>query len=190
MNNSTKKKTYKTILIILSLLLLILPAITTFNEILTSIVMRIELYRLIQNFIVPFQAKMITVVLRIFQISAFPTSTGINIGSTTTLGNHITISWNCIGWQSFILLIITLITGLQGPYKLSSRLQTILIGTLGTFLMNIIRISLVVIFAHFLGKTAGIIFHDYFSTIITIAWLFLFWWFTFNFVLVHQGSQS
>ena len=49
--------------------------------------------------------------------------------------------------------------------------------------MNITRISLVVLIANSISRAAGIIFHDYFSTLMTVAWLFLFWWFSFSFVL-------
>lgn len=180
-----EKKTFQTIFIITSIILITLPAITTFNEILTSIVMKIHFYRVIQEFIVPIQAKMIVVVIGLFGIRAVPTPLGVNIGTVQTL-NHITISWNCIGWQSFLLFILTLMTGLQGPYTLYSKMQTVLIGFLGTFLMNITRISLIVLIAQFINQTAGVIFHDYFSTIMTIAWLFFFWWFSFTYVLERK----
>lgn len=183
-----EKSTFKIILAVLAIALLLLPAITTFNEFLTRVVMRIELYRLIQNFIVPIEAKMVVVVLRVFGISAFPTPTSINIGSLRTIGNSVTISWNCIGWQSFILLCITFFTGLQGSYQILGKIQTILIGVLGTFLMNILRISFVVIIAHRISPMAGLIFHDYFSTLMIILWLLFFWWFSYTFVLTREGQ--
>ncbi len=182
-----EKKTFKTIFIITTVLLITLPAVTTFNEILTSIVMKIQFYRVIQEFIVPIQAKMIVVVIGLFGIKAIPTPLGVNIGTIQTI-NHVTISWNCIGWQSFLLFVLTLITGLQGPYTRYSKAQTILIGFLGTFLMNITRISLVVLMTQFISKTAGIIFHDYFSTAMTVAWLFFFWWFSFTYVLERKDQ--
>lgn len=185
----TPKRTFKLIFLFTTILLLVLPAITTFNELLTSLVMRIEVYRYIQNLIVPLQARMITVVVRLFGISASATATGVLIGaSTNTVGNQVTIAWNCIGWQSFILFAITLATGLQGPYTLVSRFQTIAIGILGTFLVNITRISLVVLVAHYISRPAGVIFHDYFSTAMTVSWLFLFWWFAFAYVLEKPKS--
>jgi exosortase/archaeosortase family protein len=178
-----EKATFKLLLVILALALLFLPLVTTFNEFLTRVVMNFKLYRLIQNFIVPFEAKMVTVVLRAVRIPAFPTPASVNIGQPTTIGNSIAISWNCIGWQSFILLVITLITGLQGPYHPWTKIQTILIGFLGTFLLNIFRISFVVILAYRLSQTAALIFHDYFSTVLIVLWLFFFWWFAYTFVL-------
>lgn len=149
--------------------------------------MKIQFYRVIQELIVPLQAKMIVVVIGLFGIKAVPTPLGVNIGTVQTL-NHVTISWNCIGWQSFLLFVLTLLTGLQGPYTRYSKAQTILIGFLGTFLMNITRISLVVLIAQFISTTAGVVFHDYFSTMMTIAWLFFFWWFSFTYVLEREDE--
>jgi len=150
--------------------------------------MEVKLYRLIQNMIVPTETKMVTVILRGVGIPAFPTLTSVNIGKLTTIGNNVTISWNCIGWQSFILLVITLVTGLQGSYKLYGKIQTIIIGVLGTFLLNILRVSLVVIIAYRISPVLATIFHDYFSTLFIIMWLFFFWWFSYTFVLEQEGE--
>lgn len=183
-NNSTsfrERSTFQTLFLLLAAILLILPLITTFNEFLTSVVMKIKLYRLIQEFIVPSQVKMITVILRLLGIEAYPGLVTVSFGKA--VGQVVEISWNCIGWQSVVLLIISLFTGLQGPYRLYTKLQTILIGFLGTFLVNIVRITIVIIITYYFGRLPGMIFHDYFSTIMIIAWLFFFWWFSFKFVL-------
>lgn len=185
-----EKSTFKLLFIVLALALLVLPLVTTFNEFLTRIVMKIEIYRVIQDFIVPLEAKWVTVFLRLVGIETMPTLTGIQIGKLTTLGNHVTISWNCIGWQSFILVLITLVTGLQGSYRAFSKIQTMLIGILGTFLVNIVRISLVVIISYRINPVAAIVFHDYFSTLFTIFWLFLFWWFSYNYILERRGEYQ
>ena len=181
-----EKKTFKLIFSITAVILLILPFITTFNALLTTAVMQVKLYRILQDFIVPIQAKMITTIIGLFGISAFPTPVGVHIGKMQELSSSVTISWNCIGWQSFILFLLTLLTGLQGPYTVYSKMQTVLIGFLGTFLMNITRISIVVLLAHFINQTTATIFHDYFSTLMTIVWLFFFWWFSFTYVLERK----
>lgn len=185
---SSHKSTFSMLFMILAVMLLVLPAIITFNEVLTSLVMNFGVYKWLQLGVVPYEAKVIVVILRLFGISAYPTSIGINLGNGHTLGANVYLSWNCLGWQSFFLFLITLVTGLQGSYTLYSRIQTILIGFLGTFLMNILRISLVVVIAQFIGSQAAVIFHDYFSVLVTIAWLFVFWWFSFKYVLEKQES--
>lgn len=185
-----EKSTFRLLFVILSIALLLLPLVTTFNEFLTRVVMEVEIYRLIQNFIVPIEAKMVAVILRAIRIPAFPTLTSVKIGKLTTIGNNVTISWNCIGWQSFILLVITLVTGLQGSYQLWTKIQTIIIGVLGTFLFNILRVSLVIIIAHRVSSLAAIIFHDYLSTFLIILWLFTFWWFVYTYVLEKTGEYG
>lgn len=179
-----EQSTFKTLFLLLAAILLILPFITTFNEFLTTVVMKIQFYRVIQDFVVPYQVKMITVILRLLGIPAQPGLVTISFGRA--IGQSVEISWNCIGWQSLILLLISLFTGLQGPYRLYSKLQTVLIGFLGTFLMNLIRVTLVILVTYYFGRLPGMIFHDYFSTIMIIAWLFIFWWFSFSFVLERK----
>lgn len=181
----SEKSTFKTLFLILAVILLILPFVTTFNEFLTTVVMKIKFYRFIQDIIVPYQVKMITVILSLFGITAYPGLKTVSVGRA--IGSSFEISWNCIGWQSLILLLISLFTGLQGPYAIYTKLQTVIIGFLGTFLVNIIRISLVIIIAYYFGRVAGMVFHDYFSTIIIVAWLFFFWWFSFGYVLERKG---
>lgn len=183
----SEKSTFKTLFLVLAVILLILPFITTFNEFLTSVVMKIRFYRIIQDFIVPYQVKMITSVLRLFGVTAYPGLVTISFGRA--IGQSVEISWNCIGWQSIVLLAISLFTGLQGPYKIATKIQTVIIGFIGTFLINIIRITIVILITYHVGKVAGMIFHDYFSTIMIIAWLFFFWWFSYNFVLERKPEM-
>lgn len=96
------------------------------------------------------------------------------------------ISWNCIGWQGFILFLVTLVTGLQGPYTWPSRLQCLVLGAVGAFTMNLVRIVLVAVVAFFLGRTPAIFFHDYASTLLTIGWLITFWFCAFTLILEEK----
>jgi len=75
------------------------------------------------------------------------------------------------------------LVGLKGPYTSISKLETVVFGFLGTFLMNIIRM---VFTAALVGWWRGlfvILFHNYFSTFLTILWLFFFWWFSYAYIL-------
>ena len=185
---SMEMSAFRTLFFLLASVLLILPFITTFNEFLTSVVMKIEAYRLLQNFVVPSQVKMITVILRLLGIEAYPGLVTVSFGKA--VGQVVEISWNCIGWQSVILLLISLFTGLQGPYKIYSKFQTVVIGFFGTFLVNLIRVTLVILITYYFGRLPGMIFHDYFSTIMIIAWLFIFWWFSFSYVLEKKEEVT
>jgi len=73
--------------------------------------------------------------------------------------------------------------GLRGQYSNLSKLQAVLLGIAGTFLLNIFRI---VFTAALVGWWRGlfvILFHNYFSAFLTIVWLIFFWWFSYSFVL-------
>lgn len=176
------RPTYQLILILASVILLILPFITTFNEFLTTIVMRLGLDTVLQGWVVPTQVRMIAVILRLFGIYATVSQTSLYLakGSGTL---PVYISWNCVGWQSFILFAITLITGLQGPYTRRSKVETVILGFLGTFLVNLLRISVVCVVAYYVGQLPAVIFHDYGGTILILLWLFAFWYLAHGYLL-------
>jgi hypothetical protein len=46
---------------------------------------------------------------------------------------------------------------------------------LGTLLVNLIRVSVVCVLAASVGRTPALIFHDYGGTLMTVGWLFAFW---------------
>lgn len=176
------KKTYLYILIVLCVMLLILPFITTFNEFLTKLVETSQAYKLIQNYIVPFQVRMVSLILKPFGLESEVTRDSL-VFTKTANPIFVYISWNCIGWQSFVLLLISFITGLQGKYQFISKIYCIFGGILGTFWVNLLRITVVALVAYFFGQAPAIIFHDYFSTFLIIGWLLLFWKISFNYLL-------
>ncbi|HKZ34883.1 MAG TPA: exosortase/archaeosortase family protein [Patescibacteria group bacterium] len=182
-NPLVEKKTFQSIFLVTVIILMILPFVTTFNEFLTRVVERMTLYRWIENIVVPYESRLIVAVLSLLGIETIPGDTVFSVVKNG-VAQSIRISWNCIGWQSFILFLITLFTGLQGPYSKMSKLETVAIGLLGTFLVNIFRITLVVLVLYAWGQFPAILFHDYASTLLIIVWLFVFWWFSYAYVLV------
>jgi exosortase/archaeosortase family protein len=172
---------YLLLFLSLAVLLMVMPFITTFNEFLTRLAQAAHLDTVIQNFIVPTEAKLIGVVLTPFGIDVVANPRGL-----TANGFPVTISWNCIGWQSLVLLLLTFATGLQGSYTRGSKLEVVVLGLLGTFWLNILRLSLVVMVAVWYGQLPAVIFHDYFSTAIVIGWFFILWWFSYRFVLTPK----
>lgn len=179
---------FSLLFIVLVFLLIFLPFITTFNDILTRFMLQFGWYRKIESLIVPAEIKTIVATLRLINVEA--------IGSATTLSvavngswQKVLISWNCVGWQSIILLVLTFAIGFQGNYKRISKIEAITIGILGTALVNIIRIVLVVLIFKFVGYLPAIIFHNYIANISIIAWLFFYWWFVYSFVLEEKGRN-
>lgn len=184
----SQKHTFTNIFLILVLVLVFMPFVTTFNDLLTRAVMALDGYRFIQNVIVPWEARMVGVILWPFGLR--PAIMGEYLALTAGPQPFlIEIIWNCIGWQSLLFFIITAFVGLQGDrYTNYSKAKALVIGFLGTFLVNLFRIAGVAIAAYFLGQTTATIIHDYASTLIVIAWLFFFWWFSYSFVLEERQN--
>lgn len=180
---SWEKSTFALLFLMVAVLLMVMPFVTTFNDLLTRLVEKVEIYRAIQNFVVPYEVKLISVILNLFGIKTVTSAQAISMAKDGGW-ERAYISWNCVGWQSLILYLVTLFAGLVGPYTKTSKAEVIIIGFLGTFLVNIFRLSLVYLFLYFFGYYVGIlIFHDYISNLMIIAWLFFFWWFSYSFVL-------
>ncbi|OGM27028.1 hypothetical protein A2627_02565 [Candidatus Woesebacteria bacterium RIFCSPHIGHO2_01_FULL_39_28] len=173
----------KNLFIILVFLLMSLPLFTTFNEILTKIAEKSGVYTFLTRSIVPFETRAVSIILKPFGIEGKPTISHLFIkrpdGSTT----GIYFSWNCLGWQSAILLLLTLFTGLSGNHPVGRKIETILLGLSGTFLINLVRISFVTVIAYYFGQIPATVVHDYGGTLFTVAWFFFYWWFSYKFIL-------
>lgn len=98
------------------------------------------------------------------------------------------ITWNCLGWQSFLLLFITLLVGFRDRYTKVSILEALGIGMLATFWLNILRMLFTVLLAVHVPPIFRIVYHDYLAAFTTVIWLFFFWWFAYRFVLEVRGE--
>jgi exosortase/archaeosortase family protein len=72
---------------------------------------------------------------------------------------------------------------MQGPFTRISKVETMVTGFLGTFLVNLLRITSVAAVAFYFGQLPAVIYHDYGSTIIILIWLAAFWWFSHGWLL-------
>lgn len=182
------RPTIQLLFIITAVTLVTLPFITTFNEFLTAIVIWLRLDGLLGHWVVPLEARMVAPLLQIFGVSPAVTPSGLllNGGATSVVIN---ISWNCVGWQSFILFAITVITGMQGPYSVESKIHTVILGILGTILLNLYRVASVSLIAFYFGSMPAIVYHDYAGTLMVLAWLALFWWGSHRYLLEPDKSE-
>lgn len=180
-----QKRTFAIILALLAVFLAVLPFLVSFNEILTHLVERFQLYMWVQERIVPLEVKMVGVLVTPLGINYLAHQNGMTVN-----GTYAGMTWNCIGWQSLLLLIITLIVGLRGNYTLWSKIETVLIGLLGTFLVNMARLTLIVIILAYSRPLFAVVYHDYLAAIVTIIWLFAFWWFAYAFVLETKAADK
>ncbi len=176
-----EKRTFGIIFALLAILLAILPILVTFNEALTHIVESLGFYMWVQEKIVPTEVKMISLLVSPFKINFVAHQNGMTVN-----GIYAEMTWNCIGWQSLLLLTITLLVGLRGNYTRSSKIETILIGILGTFLINLLRLTFIVLLLAYSRPIFAVVYHDYLAAIVTVLWLFGFWWFSYAYVLEEK----
>ena len=180
-----QKKVFVYIFLGFSLVLVSLPFLVSFNEVLTGIVERNLLYEWIQKNIVPVEAKIMGAILIPFGYDyAFSPTNSIIVVNGLNMG----ITWNCLGWQSFLLLFITLIVGFRGKYTLASILEALGIGILGTFWLNIARMLFTILLAVHAPAIFRLVFHDYLAAGTTVIWLFVFWYFSYSFVLEPKAD--
>ncbi len=181
MGNDGQKKTFLVIFSLFVLTLITLPFLVTFNEGLTKIVESTAIYKFIQATIVPYEVKTVAAMLYLLKIPTTYSAEGLTVN-----GTFLEVTWNCLGWQSMIFLLITCAVGLQGTYKRRSIIEAVTIGLLGTFLINVLRIMAVSLLGAYLPSVFAVVFHDYLAAIITIFWLFFFWWFVYSYVLEEK----
>jgi exosortase/archaeosortase family protein len=169
------KNTYPILLASACAFLLVLPFVTTFNDFLTAGVIRLGISGPVQA-VAGVEAQMVVGLLSLLGIGAGVASGGyLVVWPGTARAQTLFISWNCIGWQSLVLLGISLLTGLRGNYTWAARIQVALIGALGTIFLNIFRVATVCLLAATVGYLPAVIFHDYGGTLLIVAWLFGFW---------------
>lgn len=179
------KSPFKTIFIILSMVLMLLPFIGTVNEFMTRILVHWQAYKLLEDWVVPYEAKLVAAIFRFLPVDVAAAKGGVFLN-----GGFLSIEWNCLGWQSAVLLLATLATGMQGKFKAGSRFETVVIGIMGTYLINFARIIIVGIFAITFGQLPATIFHDYFSLVFLVVWFFVFWWFSYSYVLEPEAQTG
>ncbi len=163
-----------TLLAIACALLMLLPLVTTFDDLLTAWALHLGANNPLQS-IVPIEARMVVGLLGLAGVHAAASGSDLVVWDGGGSMHTLFISWNCIGWQSLVLLGVSLITGLRGRHPIEARAQVIVIGLAGTMLLNLLRVAAVAAIAATIGVTPAILFHDYGGTLLVISYLFLFW---------------
>jgi len=170
-------------------LLMLLPLVTTFDDFLTSWALQLGVDNPLQS-IVPVEARMVVSLLGLVGIHAAASGSHIVVWDAAGTMHTLFISWNCIGWQSLLLLGVSFFSGLRGRHPLGSRLQVIVIGVGGTMLLNLLRVAAVAALEATWGHLPALIFHDYGGTILVIGWLFVFWFAAQRWILVAGPSND
>jgi exosortase/archaeosortase family protein len=165
-----------------TVILMLLPFMLTFNDVLTKLIERLAWYRFLQQRVVPIETYFVGLVVKPFVASFVATNNGFTVN-----GFALEITWNCIGWQSLLLFGISLAVGLwNSRYTFLSKLEVIVFGIIGVFWVNIFRMSFTVLLAAYSPSVYHIVFHDYLAAVVTIVWLFFFWWLVYRWVLEER----
>lgn len=170
-------------------LLMVLPLVTTFDDFLTSWALQLGANNPLQS-IVPVESRMVVGLLMAFGIKAEASGSHLVVWDGAGAMHVLLISWNCIGWQSLVLLGVSFLSGLRGHHPLEARVQVIVIGVAGTMLLNLLRVAAVAALAATWGQTAALLFHDYGGTILVVGWLFAFWMFVQRWILPPDPSNE
>ena len=178
-----------TLLAIACALLMLLPLVTTFDDLLTTWALQLGADNPLQT-IVPAEARMVVGLLGLAGIHAAASGSHLVVWDGGGAMHTLFISWNCIGWQSLVLLGVSLITGLRGRHPLEARVQVVVIGVAGTMMLNLLRVAAVAAIAATIGVTPAILFHDYGGTVLVISYLFLFWMFAQRWILGSAASDE
>jgi exosortase/archaeosortase family protein len=163
-----------TLLAMACALLMLLPLVTTFDDFLTTWALQLGVNNPLQA-IVPVEARMVVSLLGLIGVRAAAAGSDIVVWDGAGSMHTLFISWNCIGWQSLLLLGMSFFSGLRGRQPIASRLQVIVIGVGGTMLLNLARVAMVAALEATWGHVPALMFHDYGGTILVIGWLFVFW---------------
>jgi exosortase/archaeosortase family protein len=170
-------------------LLMLLPLVTTFDDFLTTWALQLGVDNPLQS-IVPVEARMVVSLLGLAGVRAAASGSHIVVWDGAGAMHTLFISWNCIGWQSLLLLGVSFFSGLRGEQAVGSRLQVIVIGVGGTLLLNLLRVAAVAALEATWGHLPALIFHDYGGTILVIAWLFAFWFAAQRWILAPGASDD
>jgi exosortase/archaeosortase family protein len=169
--------------------LMLLPLVTTFDDLLTTWAMQFGANNPLQS-IVPVEARMVVGLVGLAGIHAAASESHLVIWDSAGVMHTLFISWNCIGWQSLVLLGISFLSGLRGRHPIEARIQVVVIGVAGTMLLNLLRVAAVAVIAATIGVTPAVLFHDYGGTLLVISFLFVFWIFVQRWILGSAPSNE
>lgn len=174
--------TTKEFFLFVSVFLLLVPFLVTFNDVLTKLVERFSLYVYLQKYAVPVEVQTVGVIIGIFGVKYKPLQDGILTG-----GHFLQFNWNCLGWQSLLLYFASAVIALRGArFTRRSMLETIVFGLLGLFWVNTLRISFIVLLAIYALPVFELLFHNVFAAFVSVFYLLFFWWFAYRYVLEER----
>ncbi|HUK79828.1 MAG TPA: glycosyltransferase [Nitrososphaerales archaeon] len=163
----------RTLIIAAAIILLTMPLVLSFNDLLASLASATGFDRLV-SVTVPYETSAVGDLLKGFGLPAGSNAASVWLGvgfvPVTAL-----VDWNCAGWQGMFLFGVTAVVGLEEVRSNGGRLLVLLAGVGGVFLVNVARILVVVLLGYYVSYPDALIFHDYGGALMTLSWLVFFW---------------
>ena len=181
----------KLLLLIPFILVLCIIAIYFFNSlnaIAVHVVSYTGIYRIIEQVVIPLEVQSTLFLLRILDIKATGAGSIISVIHGSKWQNFI-VTWNCTGWQSLVILLISYITLIQFKGIFLKKAAIIFTGIIWMYFVNIIRITLQIGIFHKAGFAPAFVFHDYFAKAYLILMFCIFWIAVYNFVLKGEAQN-
>jgi len=187
--NHERRAVYVGLLAASCAMLLILPFVTTFDDLLTTATKQFGLVHPLLSLAAP-EARAVVAILGALGVHAQAAGGQLYVWDSSGQRQALLISTTCIGWQSLILFGLSCLVGLRGAYSKEAKAQVLLIGVLGTVLVNLLRMTLVSLVAAEFGFWPAVLVHDYGGTLIIVVWLFAFWAFAHRWILGVQPFED
>jgi exosortase/archaeosortase family protein len=181
----------KLLLLIPFILVLCIIAIYFFNSlnaIAVHVVSYTGIYRIIEQVVIPLEVQSTLFMLRILDIKATGAGSVISVIHGSKWQDFI-VTWNCTGWQSLVMLLISFITLIQFKGIFLKKAAIIFTGIIWMYFVNIIRITLQIGIFHKAGFAPAFVFHDYFAKTYLILMFCIFWIAVYNFVLKGEAQN-
>jgi len=162
-----------------ALMLVAAPLLATADQLLTSLAQGAHLDAVLSHLTPPL-ARASAGLLHLLGLQAGAAGPDVMLHAGTDYTPPIEVTWNCIGWQSLVVLGVSLTVGLRGEPSRRLRIGLVAAGVAGTVLVNLVRIAAVCVVTAHLGWSAGVAVHDDGGALLVIAWLCLFWWLAYR----------
>jgi len=97
--------------------------------------------------------------------------------------------WNCIGWQTMILMLVSMAVPLFGSFTFSSKIICIVLGIEAALIIGFLRIIIASLLNFYFGYRPAVVFHDWFGAPFMLAGLIVFYYLSFNYILVKKTKE-
>jgi len=135
-------------------------------------------------FLENFLAHLMASLLKVFTITASSNSNIVTLYSRQGNLHHLLVDAPCTGIKgmlSYGSLAILMILDIKATYR--RKLLWTAIGTIGTFIINIIRLLSIFLAAYFLEIDAALTIHTYLGYSLFIVWVLIFWTIAFKYMV-------